>query len=140
MAVMIVIGLDGLVNTMESAANGVDKKVDRALQLAGGELRQALIEQEMHKFKAPSGELGSLIPERPQTVRSGSESFVEIYATGSYMGTKAKTARRAEEVGFVVEYGHGTVPPNPWNKRARKKAEKRINSIIQQELAMGGTA
>ena len=137
---MTITGLDGLVNTMETAANGVDQKVDQALQKAGDELRQALIEQEMHKFKSPSGELGSLIPERPQTVRGGSETFIEIFATGSYHGSRGGHERRAEEVGFVMEYGHGSVPPNPWNKRARKKAEKKINSIIQQELTLGGTA
>ena len=140
MAVMIVTGLDGLMNTMESAAQGVDQRVDAALTKAAEELRQALIEQEMGKFKAPTGELGSLIPERPQTVRGGSETFVEVFPTGGYHGSKGGYERRAEEVGFVMEYGHGSVPPNPWNKRARKKAEKRINTIIEQELAIGGTA
>jgi len=136
MAQMIVTGLDGLLNTMESAQSGLDQKVDAALQKAADELRQALVDEEMKKFKAPSGELGSLIPERPQTVRGGSETFVEVYPTGSYHGSRGGHERRAEEVGFVVEYGHGTVPPNPWNKRARKKAEKRINSIIREELTL----
>ncbi|MBR1407396.1 MAG: hypothetical protein IJ573_00675 [Clostridia bacterium] len=134
MARMEIAGWDGLLNSMESRAQGVDERVARALQLSADALREALIEQEERRFKAPSGELGSLIPERPETVRTGSETYVEVYPTGSYMGTKAVTPRRAEEVGFVLEYGHGQVPPNPWNKRARKKAEKQINTIIEQEL------
>lgn len=136
MARMEITGWDGLLNSMESRAQGVDERVARALSLSAQALRDALIEQEERRFKAPSGELGSLIPESPQVMRDGSSAYVELYPTGSYLGTKAVTPRRAEEVGFVLEYGHGTVPPNPWNKRARKKAEKTINSIIEQEMKM----
>ena len=122
---------------METAANGTDARVETALMRAAAALRDALVAQEMGKFKAPTGELGSLIPEAPQVMRGGAESYVEVYPTGSYMGIKGKTARRAEEVGFVMEYGHGSVPPNPWNARAAKKAKKTLNSIIEQEMRMG---
>ena len=134
MARIVADGWDGLLNSYEAWQEGIPRRVERALTLSAEVLRAALIEQERRTFKEPSGELGNLIPERPDVRRTNASSFVEIYPTGAYMGIRSATARRAEEVGFVLEYGHGSVPPNPWNARAAKKSQRKINSIIEEEM------
>lgn len=136
MARMEITGFDELINTMQTRADGTDARIDRALTLAGAALRAELVRQEMSTFKAPSGELGSLIPEHQEIHRDGSEVYVEVYPTGRYLGTRARQTRRAEEIAFVLEYGHGNVAANPWNKRARKKSQRRVEQLVREALTV----
>lgn len=124
-------GIDELMAGLNQQGGAMHSRIVRALELSADALQQALVAEEKGSFKEPTGELGETLAS-DQVVNGASASWVEVYARGSYKGKRGKP-RRAGLVAGMVEYKHN----NPWNRRARSKSKKRINSIIAQELGQG---
>lgn len=133
MARMIIEGDDGLITRLGREASGFRGKVTRAMGMAAGELREQLKREESGTFNAPTGELGRTIGWKDVQFRRGGAE-IDVYPLGSYKGSRGTKPRRAALVGAMVEYKH----KNPWNARARDAALPRINSILLEQLSIGG--
>lgn len=127
-------GIDGLILDMERRDAGLKKRIDRAMELAGGVLAEEMRSQ-TKRFKAPTGELASLT--KPGKVfHNPSDARISVWPQGdSYVGRRG-SPRRAETVGFVVNYGVESrgQKANPWMKRGLEKSVPRVNSIMEEVI------
>ena len=133
---LLVDGIDGVMAAFVRRSEQIRPMIAEALSACAAALQGKLQSEAKRSFKAPSGLLEGKI--EPTDVWHGSNaSGVYVYPQGLYNGVRGSYARRAAEVAFVLEYGRGgarPMAPNPWNKRAMRKSEKQVNSIILEEL------
>ncbi len=132
MAYIEISGIDNVMARLAKEESGFRGRVRKALHLAAGELREQLRREESDTFSEPTGELGETIGWKGVTF-GVSGAMIDVYAIGNYRGRRG-SPRRAALVAAMVEYKHD----NPWNRRAREASRERINSILAQELAIGG--
>lgn len=131
MAYIEVTGFRNVMARLADEENGFRGRVTKALELAAGELREQLWKEEATTFIAPTGELGETIG-WGRTMFYTSSAQILVNFKGNYHGRRAQEPRRAGFVAAMVEYKHN----NPWNRRAREAAAPRINSILQEQLAI----
>lgn len=136
MAKLEIIGFDDMMARYNRAESRLRPVIEEALRQSGEALAEELLAQEK-KFKKPSYALGeSIVLTQPWHV--GSASGVYQNYEGMYTGLRGggekagSSGRRAAFVAAMQEHQN----KNTFNKKARKKAEPRINSIIAE--AVGG--
>ena len=129
-------GIDGVMATFVRRSERIRPMIAEALSAGASMLQGKLKDEAKRSFKAPSGMLAGKT-EPTDVWHSPDASGGYVYPQGLYNGVRGTYARRAEEVAFVLEYGRGGARPmaaNPWNRRATRKSEKQVNSIIMEEL------
>lgn len=147
MAKLTVDGIDGILINVMRIDSTLRGRIDRALELSGAVVQEAMRQEGKRTFKEPTGELEEAV--KPGRVRHFPEaSEIGVWPQGPYTGRRGKT-RRAETVGFVIEYG---VPPyrmkagrfkgatrgrqaaNPWMTRSFKKSEQKVRELIEEVI------
>lgn len=138
MARLEITGIDGLMGDLTRAGSQLRPVIEEALKQSGEALAEEVLAQE-ERFKAPTGRLGESIV-LTDVWHRGSASGVYMNYEGMYEGGRggneragAARGRRAAFVAAMQEYQN----KRPFNRRARKKAEPRINAIIAEVLGQG---
>lgn len=139
MAQIVIDGLDQVMGELNARASALRPIIEEALRRSADVLREELLAQE-RKFKAPTGELGRTITASLVGHAQGASMIDVYYAGDGYFGArgggekKGETApRRAAFVATMQENKNR----NPFNARARKIAQPRINTIVEEMLAGG---
>lgn len=138
MARLEITGIDGLLGDLMRAGSQLRPVIEEALRQSGEALAEEALAQE-ERFKAPAGKLGESIT-LSDVWHRGDASGVYMNYEGMYEGGRggneragAARGRRAAFVAAMQEYQN----KRPFNRRARKKAEPRINAIIAEALGKG---
>lgn len=138
MARLEITGIDGLMGDLTRAGSQLRPVIEEALKQSGEALAEEVLAQE-ERFKAPTGRLGESIT-LSDVWHRGDASGVYMNYEGMYEGGRggneragASGGRRAAFVAAMQEYQN----KRPFNRRARKKAEPRINAIIAEALGKG---
>lgn len=127
MAYIEITGIDGLMSRLNQSGSMLRPIIREALVMSAEELKGELLEQEK-RFKKPTGELGQMIT-LSGVGHAASASLIDVFYKGDYVGARG-SPRRAGFVAAMQEYKN----KNPFNKRARKKAAPRINTIITEMI------
>lgn len=127
MAYLEITGIDGLMSRLNQSGSALRPIIRDALKLSAEELSEELLRQE-ERFKEPTYELGETIT-ISGVGHAASASFIDVLYQGTYTGARG-SPRRAGLVAAMQEYKN----KNPFNKRARKKAAPRINTIITEMI------
>ena len=128
MAKITIDGLDQIMGGLNRKGGRLRGVITEALQMSAKALTEQLKKEDMSSFRAPTGELGGHLTTSPVGHAAGA-SMIDVYAKGNYIGVRG-APRRAGLVAAMVENKH----KNPWNARAMKRSEKRINAIIAETL------
>lgn len=135
MARLEVTGLHDLMITYSQTESGLRPMIEEALKMSGEALKEELLAQEQ-RFKDPTGELGETIA-LSEVGHAQSASMIDQYYKGGYTGRRKGGEKAGEHAprraGFVAAMQENR-NKNPFNKRAKKRAEPRINSIIAELL------
>lgn len=131
MATFRVDGLDDLMIQIDRAGSDMRPRIDDALTRSAEVVHQAMIDEEMGSFKAPTGELGSFVKVGP-VWHNSSDAAINVFIRGdNYVGVRGR-ARSAGMVAGLQQTKHN----NPWIKRANTKSRKQVRAIIAEALGM----
>ena len=135
MARILIDGIDGLMGDLNKAGSSLRPIIEEALIASAQELQAELLRQE-RRFKHPTYELGNTLA-ITRVGHGPSASLIDVYYKGDYYGARAggelegqHAPRRAGFVAAMQEYKN----KRPFNRRARRNAAPRVNSIITEAM------
>lgn len=138
MAKITVDGLNGLLIQMTKADATLETRICKVMEMAAEVTAESVTAEGQKKFKGkkPGVPLEDMVKPGP-TLFTDDAVLIEVWPQGTYTGIRGKP-RRAETVGFVLEYGRTDMAARRWFKPGTRKATKKVNSIIME--LQGGIA
>ena len=137
MAKITVDGLNGLTIQELKGDASLEGRIRKVMEMAAEVTAESVRDEGAKKFKGkkPGLPLEDMVKPGPMLF-TGDAAMIEVWPQGTYTGTRGKP-RRAETVGFVLEYGRTDMAARRWFKSGTRKATKKVNSIIME--LQGGT-
>jgi hypothetical protein len=132
MAKITVDGLNGLFIQMTKVDTTLESRIRTVMEMAAEVTAESVRDEGAKRFKGkkPGQPLENMVKPGP-TFFTGDAAMIEVWPQGTYTGTRGKP-RRAETVGFVLEYGRTNMGARRWFKTGTRKATKKVNSIIME--------